>query len=396
MKKTTAICWCVCLLALVIYGPVALAQNQVLAVPGTILGHKAATDRIYIGSPSICILLNGDYVASNDFFGPGPDTRRNGKSVTRVYRSVNAGISWTVLTDIVGQFMSNLFVYRNSLYIIGLSGGSGNIIIRKSDDNGLTWTEPTDNEHGLLRTGRFHTAPTPVVEHNGRLWRAMEDMDGDIHTWPKEFRAFMMSVPINTDLLKATNWTWTNSLPYNSSYLNGYFYGWLEGNAVVTPDGNMIDLLRVHTFDKLRERAAIVTISADGKKAAFDADKGFINFPGGGKKFTVKYDQLSGKYWTLSNYVPEQYQGIKSLDQVRNTLALCSSKNLLDWKVDAVLLAYPDMEKHGFQYLDWAFDGNDIVAVSRTAYDDGLGGANSHHNSNFLTFHRFKNFRSMY
>jgi len=33
--------------------------------------------------------------------------------------------------------------------------------------------------------------------------------------------------------------------------------------------------------------------------------------------------------------------------------------------------------------------------VSRTAFDDGLGGAPRTHDANFLTFHRFGDFRAM-
>jgi hypothetical protein len=47
----------------------------------------------------------------------------------------------------------------------------------------------------------------------------------------------------------------------------------------------------------------------------------------------------------------------------------------------------------GFQYADWLFDGDDLIAVVRTAFDDADGGADSFHNANFLTFHRIRNFR---
>jgi hypothetical protein len=45
--------------------------------------------------------------------------------------------------------------------------------------------------------------------------------------------------------------------------------------------------------------------------------------------------------------------------------------------------------------VDWQIDGEDIIAVSRTAFDDGQGGAHSGHDANFLTFHRFKSFRNL-
>lgn len=363
-------------------------------IPGKVLGHRAASSQIYLGSPSICILPNGNYIAASDFFGPNPEARVDGKSVTRIYQSTDAGESWTVLTDIVGQFMSNLFVHQNSLYILGPAGNEGNLIIRKSTDGGLNWTLPTDSTNGVLKTGRYHTAPTPVVQHNGRLWRAMEDAEGTIQTWPKKFRAFMLSVPENADLLVAANWTSSNTMPYDSTYLGGYFYGWLEGNAVIGPGGNMLNVIRVHTFDKLRERVALINVDSTGTTATFSPTTGFKDFPGGGKKFTIRYDSISNKYWTLSNYVPEIYRGVIPLDRVRNTLALCSSTDLLSWTVESTVLQHPDTLKHGFQYVDWQFAGEDIIAVCRTAYDDGLGGANSYHNNNLFTFHRIKKYRN--
>ena len=53
------------------------------------------------------------------------------------------------------------------------------------------------------------------------------------------------------------------------------------------------------------------------------------------------------------------------------------------------------MEAHGFQYVDWRFDGKDIIAECRTAYNDGIGGARTNHDANFMTFHRFSNFRDL-
>ncbi|WP_236974272.1 hypothetical protein [Membranihabitans maritimus] len=70
-----------------------------------------------------------------------------------------------------------------------------------------------------------------------------------------------------------------------------------------------------------------------------------------------------------------------------------SSKDLVEWEVNLILLHHEEMKYHGFQYIDWQFEGNDIVYVSRTAYDDGLGGAHNNHDANFLTFHRIKKFR---
>jgi hypothetical protein len=44
---------------------------------------------------------------------------------------------------------------------------------------------------------------------------------------------------------------------------------------------------------------------------------------------------------------------------------------------------------------DWRFDGDDLIAVSRPAYDDDSGEAHRLHDANYLTFHRFKNLRQL-
>lgn len=43
--------------------------------------------------------------------------------------------------------------------------------------------------------------------------------------------------------------------------------------------------------------------------------------------------------------------------------------------------------------MDWQFDGPDIIAVCRTAWDDADSGARNFHDANYLTFHRIADFR---
>lgn len=374
----------------VMFNPVIVLNAQSGKVPGVIVDHIPASTKIYIGSPSICILPNGDYVASHDHFGPGSTEFQ--QALTSVFRSSDKGKSWNKISVIHGQFWSNLFVHRDALYIMGTWKHHGNLIIRRSDDGGITWSEPLDGKSGLIREGEYHTAPMPVVIHNGRLWRAVEYAKSYTNEWGKRYSAMVLSVPVESDLLDAHNWTATNFLSYDTTYLDGKFRGWLEGNAVVTPDGNIVDFLRISTSEKGRDMAAIVNISKDGLTASFDTATGFIDFIGGARKFSIRYDEKSRLYRTISNMVAE---GLSDMDagSVRNTLVLKSSADLRNWKVNKVLLYHPDVKKHGFQYVDWQFDGRDIIFLSRTAYDDQSGGANNYHDANYLTFHRIKNFR---
>ncbi|WP_339926315.1 sialidase family protein [uncultured Cyclobacterium sp.] len=365
-------------------------------VPGTVVAYSPASSGKYIGSPSLAILPNGDYVASHDFFGP--ESNEHVRATSKIFTSSNKGKSWEEIAEIDGAFWSKLFVNQGELYLIGFDRHHGNTLIRHSDDGGKTWTEPTDGTNGLILEGEYHCAPMAIIEHNGRLWRGMESAMGPIKKWGKRYGAFMLSAPVDADLLQADSWTSSNILYYDSTYLDGNFGGWLEGNAVVDKEGQIWDMLRVDDRSTLEEKAARVKISADGKTATFDPSTGFIAFPGGSKKFTIRYDEESDLYWTIANVIPEEVK--KSLDStnpasIRNTQALFSSPDLINWEQKKILLQHEDVKKHGFQYVDWLFNGKDILFLSRTAYDDGVGGAHNNHDANFLTFHKIKKFRKL-
>lgn len=373
-----------------IFSFVSLTEAKTRKVPGVVVDYLPASSKTFIGSPSIVILPTGDYIASHDFFGPA--TAEHSRALTAVFRSTDKGKSWNKISEINGQFWSNLFVHNGKLYIMGCWKHHGNMIIRRSDDNGITWTEPVNETSGLIREGEFHTAPMPMVYWKGRLCRAFENAKSKTTAWGKRYSAGVVWASIDADLLKASSWTTTNFLPYDSTYLEGKFGGWLEGNAVVTPEGRLVDFLRVATSENGRDLAAIVRISDDGLSASFDPSSGFFDFEGGSRKFSIRYDEQSAKYWTISNKVTEEFASLPA-GSVRNTLILQSSKDLKSWKTEKVLLHHPDVKKHGFQYVDWQFDGKDIIFLSRTAFDDQFGGADNYHNANYLTFHRIKNFR---
>jgi hypothetical protein len=363
-------------------------------VPGAIVTHVPASTETYIGSPSICKLPNGDYLASADLFGPKSNERQSGISL--IFRSNDKGKTWSQIATIKGQFWSKLFVHRNQLYFFGTAKHNGNTIIRHSPDGGVTWTEPTNSSNGLLLEGDYHCAPTPIIEHNGRLWRTMEDALSMINKNGRKNGAFVMSIPVDADLMNANNWTSSRTLDYELSFLTESFGGWLEGNAVVDPQGNVVDFLRVNPNDTKLEKAAIIKLSKDGETASFDPETGFIPFSGGSKKFSIIQDPATGMYWTLVNNIPaeisKKFPDLKT-SHIRNTLSLYCSNDLRTWEYRKTVLQHPDAIVHAFQYVDWIFDGNDILLLSRTSYDDGLGGANSYHDANFLTFHRIKNFR---
>ncbi len=360
-------------------------------VPGVVIDHSPASSGQYIGSPSIAILPGGDYVASHDFFGPNSTEHQSARSA--VFRSADRGATWRKTADIQGAFWSTLFVHRDALYLIGTDRHHGNAVIRRSTDGGATWTSPVDRKTGLLRAeGEYHCAPMPVIEHRGRLWRSMEWRNPPV-AWGINYRAGMLSAPTGADLLDAASWTATEFLRSDRAWNAGDMGAWLEGNAVVTPAGELVNVLRVQT-NSPAEKAAIVRLGTDDKTVTFDPAADFIPFPGGAKKFTIRFHPVSKLYWSLATIVPDRHRR-DNPGGIRNTLALVSSPDLRQWTTRTILLYHPDTAKHGFQYVDWLFEGDDIIAACRTAHEDGLGGAHNNHDANFLTFHRWRNFQAL-
>src|SRR2546427_8804887 len=76
-------------------------------VPGVVIDHSPASSGLYIGSPSILILSNGDYLASHDLFGP--KSNEHISATTKIFRSADRGKTWSHLADIQGAFWSSLF-----------------------------------------------------------------------------------------------------------------------------------------------------------------------------------------------------------------------------------------------------------------------------------------------
>ncbi|MFM7818160.1 MAG: sialidase family protein [Verrucomicrobiota bacterium] len=366
--------------------------GSVPAPPGVVIAHSPARSGLYIGSPSIAVLPNGDYIATHDFFGPNSDEHR--QAISRVYRSSDRGRRWTWISDLRGAFWSTLFVHGGQLYLLGTDRHHGRVVIRRSVDGGVHWTQPLGSTTGVLRSdAEYHGAPVPVVEHQGRLWRALEWRNPP-KAWGVNYRAGVLSAPVDADLLDAASWKTTRFLSSDRSWNGGDMGAWLEGNVVVAPDGRLVNILRVDT-QGLPERAAWVSIDGPEEDLRFDPRDGFITLPGGSKKFTIRFDPRSRRYWTLASVVPRGWEPAGKPARTRNTLGLVSSSDLTTWSIRCHLLHDPDRDHVGFQYVDWLFDGDDLIAVCRTAFPDGLGGAHSAHDANFLTFHRIRRFRDL-
>ena len=365
--------------------------------------YQDPATKTYLGSPSIIRLDDGSLLATHDYFGPGcPRNYENEEHLTSVYRSSDEGESWINVTHVANAYWSSLFKHKGDIYLFGISQQYGSIVIRRSEDNGNTWTHPKDESTGLLFRGgyfhdppNYHTAPVPILKAKSRLYRAFEDCTPCI--WGTGFQSFVISADEDSNLLDSANWTMSNKLPFKKEWTPEEWGevkapGWLEGNVIEAPNGEIWNILRVNS-DPAVDKAAVVKVSDDGKNITFDPVTGFIDFPGGMTKFTIRRDPITKLYLTLSNN-----NTVPSWATQRNILSLHVSEDLIHWHHKKTLLEDDQnlpLEESlgftGFQYVDWQFDGEDIIYLVRTAYD----GAHNFHDANRVTFWKLNDFRKI-
>lgn len=368
--------------------------NARTSPPGRIVNHLSSDTGQFVGSPSVAILPDGVILASHDIFGPRSSEHQSG--ITLVFRSHDDGQTWAQVSIVQPAFWSSLFVYDGAVYLFGTTHHHGLVVIRRSTDAGTSWSVPDDMDTGLLTLrGQFHTAPMPMLFHEGRVWRAVEDATSGT-VWGRRYNPMMMSAPIGTDLLRRESWRFSEVLFHLPGWLGGRFGGWLEGNAIDLPDGRVADMLRVDYAPG--GKAALVVLNPEENTLEFSPKNGFVDLPGGATKFSLRRDpespDKSPVYWTLTNAVPQDHASDKPNHAgIRNTLVLYRSTDLHHWEPRSVVLYHPDSHRHAFQYADWTFERNDIVAVCRTAWEDDRGGAPNEHDANYLTFHRIPDFR---
>ena len=145
----------------------------------------------------------------------------------------------------------------------------------------------------------------------------------------------------------------------------------------------------------------------------------FYPMPGGQNKFKILFDDVSGLYWTCTAVVPDPYQDPKPLAEhgfsgnpgnMRRILMLQYSVDCLNWfQAGCVAMSRNPLES--FHYSSQVIDGDDLLVLARSSIGGEHGYRNytwrtghaegkaklpyNNHDSNTITLHRVKNFRSL-
>lgn len=360
-------------------------------VPGTVVNYLHPKDPKYAFSgqhlctPSILIHPDGYLLASMDVFDGGEP-----QNLTLIFRSDDNGKSWYHYTELFPCFWGTLFLHRGDVYMLSTSTEYGDLLIGKSSDGGKDWGCPTVLARGSCHRVHpgWHKSSMPVIEHEGRLWCGV---DYGSHRSGGHMSC-LISADANGDLLDVSNWMITDPLKYDPKWQGAVKWdhrGFIEGNAVVAPNGEICNMLRYMTDQGIPQYGFAGLLRGNTKEPSRSLQfYKFVPFPGNLSKFDVKRDEKSGMYFSILSRITENgWVGM------RNVLSLAYSENLEQWHVLCDLINCEDMDarKVGFQYVSFAFDGDDIVYISRTAFNE----AQSFHDNNYTTFDRVKNFRAL-
>lgn len=349
-------------------------------------------DKIYdfsgraLGAPSLVRLPSGTLLAADCVFCDRT-VWPSLPNLSRLFRSNDEGQTWTYVCDLLPSFNGSLFVHRGRLYFLALDGDYCNLIIIASEDEGYSWCDPVVLFRGesTHRWG-WHSSAMPPLEYDGRLYKAIEfghvaeygtnkdaAPEGAWHHNGLYFdlahRLGVLSIGEGDDLLVAENWRMTEL--YDPKEIDPYQC--IEGN-IVERKGVLFNILRT-----MRTGISLQMTVAPHPEQIMDSPVMLTEFPlSAVSKFEIKKDPQSGVYIALGN--DSQYK--------RKRLVMAVSNDLNAWRI-VYEIADARGTEDAYSYPDFIFSGEDILLLSRTAYN----GAKNNHDTNMITFHKIKNFR---
>lgn len=384
-------------------------------IPGLIASEKVIARSpdsagIYLYTPAIAAGFDGRIVAAIDYGGPGTSALDGPKSdigdyasgnQVRVLLSDDKGRTWRDSGARLPMMHEILFKAGGRLYMIG---HSGRLLISCSEDNGVSWSEPSV----LREDGRWHQSCGAVDIHKGTVSLVYEKWISKGHAWPG-VGPVLMQADENSDLCNPDNWQFSGMYnpdpdmaacaPMGIPAVPG---GTTEGAGILETS-----VVRVYEpgnpfYDPEDRSVVLLMRSAAGYRDLGVMLKGvrkedgslsieklrlngreifFMPIPGGRLKFHICHDPVTGLYWMVHSQITGNMSE-------RRRLALSWSADLLNW-TPAGLIAVGPADNASRHYATCMIDGDNLYVVSRSG---DLEAKNAHDN-NLTTFHVVKNFR---
>ena len=342
----------------------------------------------YLCSPSLVRHPDGYLLASMDLFaGNHP------QNLTLIYRSDDDGATWHYVSELMPCFWGKMFIHKGELYMLSVSTEYGDLLIGKSTDGGRTFGAPVTllrGANGKDGSVGVHKNPQNVLVYNGRIYETLEW--GSWANTAYYHAAMVMSCAVDDDLLVPENWSFSEPVKYDPNWEGmavGDVKGTIEGTLCVAPDGKLYNVMRycITNGKPAYGMALAYLVNTDDPDAPLTFSH-VVEMPTNNTKFTIQYDPVSCKYYTILNRVDDEVRKNR-----RNLMSFMSGTDMKHWDLVCDLLdcRHLDMEKVGFQYVDWMFEGDDVLWLCRTAFN----GAHNYHDANYQTFHRIENFRTI-
>ena len=333
-------------------------------------------------SPSLLRHPDGYLLASMDVYkGKAP------QNLTLIFRSDDDGETWHYVNELYPCFWGKLFMHKGILYMLACSTEYGDLLIGASRDGGNTFAAPTVLLRGSCKctSDGVHKNPQNIVRHKGRIYETLE-----WGCWANGYHAVMvMSADENDDLLDPASWHFTEPVRYDPDWegtAKGPSRGNIEGTLAVTPDGKLLNIMRYDMTQTESGYGLVLAYLVDTEQ--YDAPLTYshaIKLDGNHSKFMIKRDGKTGKYYTIISRITSK-EGMRN----RNLLSLMESDDLENWTLtyDIIDKTHLDPRNVGFQYVDFEIEGDDIIALVRTAYNH----AHNYHDANYSTFLKLKHF----
>ncbi len=345
----------------------------------------------FLGTPTLARCPSGRLVAAMDVFW----RHEYYAMLSPLFCSDDGGANWRWLGELAPSYWPKLFVHRGALYGLSATQGGGCLVIARSDDEGETWSAPVL----LFATNSWYSLEGNsgnITEYRGRLYIPIACGSWGTST----FRMSYISIPTDGDLLDPAQWSIADLLEYDPAWPGspaevgpgrGSPGAGIEGNMIVGPDGTLHACYRMDIEAAGKPnygKMLLLDVDTDHPENAYRFNAIVECTLGSNAKFCLNYDAKSGHYIMLGN------EQIPDICPKRTVLSMAISDDLRTWRVVHRIYDFRDRDSRacGFQYPDWVFDGDDILMLTRVGYNM----ADTHHNSNCITFKRIRNFRQYF